>query len=233
MIVFKDADLNLAAKDAVMYSTCNAGQVCCSIERIYVDASIKKQFEDLCVQECQKVKAGPFDNDASTIGPMVSKVQREKVEKQVQDAISHGAKILHTGEIIATDVQCKNGNYYPATILTDLVQDMEISKAETFGPVVAIYEFDGSEEQAIELANDTNYGLAASVYSQDLEKCQRVSRFISAGQVGINTWSVVDAPTQCPWVGHKESGMGYHSGNDGYRQFSVPKSIVFKSSKED
>lgn len=226
MIVFPDADLNLAAKDAVMFSTCNAGQVCCSVERIYVDRSIKQQFEDLCVRECQKVKAGPFDNAESVIGPMVSSLQRDKVDSQVRDAVSHGARVLFTGDVIGPN---HAGNtYFPATVLTDLTQDMDITKEETFGPVVAIYEFDGTEEQAISMANDTNYGLAASVYSEDLDKCQRVSRHIRAGQVGINTWSLMCAPTRCPFVGHKESGMGYHSGVDGYRQYSVPKSIVLR-----
>lgn len=231
MIVFQDADLNLAAKDAVTYSTCNAGQVCCSIERIYVDQKIKKQFEELCVQECQRVKAGPYENAESVIGPMVSELQRSKVDAQVRDAILHGARVLYSGEVLASESQQQPNvgtTYYPATVLTDLTHDMEITKEETFGPVVAIYEFDGSEEQAIQLANSTNYGLTASVYGQDLERCQRVSRHIRAGQVGINTWSILDAPKQCPFVGHKESGMGYHSGKDGYRQYSVPKSIVLK-----
>jgi acyl-CoA reductase-like NAD-dependent aldehyde dehydrogenase len=237
MIVFRDADLNLAAKDAVTYSTCNAGQVCCSIERIYVDRQIKRQFEELCVQECQRVKAGPFENAESVIGPMVSELQRSKVDAQVRDAISHGARILYTGDILTSkshqqEKHLSGNTYYPATVITDLTHDMEITKEETFGPVVAIYEFDGSEEQAIKLANSTNYGLTASVYGQDMEKCQRVSGRIRAGQVGINTWSILDAPKQCPFVGHKESGMGYHSGSDGYRQYSVPKSIVLKKRYE-
>jgi acyl-CoA reductase-like NAD-dependent aldehyde dehydrogenase len=227
MIVFQDADLQLAAKNAVIWSTYNAGQVCASVERIYVDRCIKKQFEELCVHECEKVKAGSFNNPASTMGPMVSWLQKTHVDAQVCDAVLHGAHILYKGEVLEVP-QFENGVgcYYPATVLADLTHDMAITKEETFGPVVAIYEFDGSEEQAIELANNTNYGLTASVYSQDLKKCQRVSLQIRAGQVGINTFSVVEAPMKCPFVGHKESGIGYHSGMDGYRQYSVPKSIV-------
>jgi acyl-CoA reductase-like NAD-dependent aldehyde dehydrogenase len=227
MIVFQDADLQLAAKNAVIWSTYNAGQVCASVERIYVYRCIKKQFEELCVHECEKVKAGSFNNPASTMGPMVSWLQKTHVDAQVCDAVLHGAHILYKGEVLEVP-QFENGVgcYYPATVLTDLTHDMAITKEETFGPVVAIYEFDGSEEQAIELANNTNYGLTASVYSQDLKKCQRVSLQIRAGQVGINTFSVVEAPMKCPFVGHKESGIGYHSGMDGYRQYSVPKSIV-------
>jgi len=233
MVVFSDANLPQAARDAVEYSTCNAGQVCCSIERIYVADSVKQQFEELCVEACRAVQAGPFDCKESTIGPMVSRMQRSKVEAQVQDAVAHGAKVLCTGKVIATDAQQQNGNYYPATVLTDVSQDMQISREETFGPVVAIYTFNDTEEKAVHLANSTQYGLTASVYSNDLEKCQRVSQCINAGQVGINTWSLMDAPVACPWVGHKESGMGYHSGRDGYRQYSVPKSLVFKRESTD
>lgn len=230
MIVFKDADLELAARDAVKCSTCNAGQVCCSVERIYVDSNVKNKFEELCVAECHKVVAGPHNDKEATMGPMVSKIQLENVKKQVNDAIINGATVLYSGSIVADDQQIANGNYYPATVLTNLRQDMEISRNETFGPVVAIYEFSGTEEEATELANDTPYGLSASVYSMDLEKAARVASGINAGQVGVNAWSMSTAPLKCPWIGHKESGHGYHSGRDGYRQFSVPKSIIFEPS---
>ena len=229
MIVFDDADLELAAKDAVYCSTTNCGQVCCSVERIYVDASIKATFEELCIKECQNVKAGPWDHKDTTIGPMVSQIQMERVTTQVSGAVSSGAKVLYTGEVLE-EAKASPGNFIPATILTDLKQDMEITRTETFGPVIAIYEFDGSEEMAIELANDSNYGLSASVYSRDISKGARVASSIRAGQVAINAWALSTAPIRCPWVGHKESGFGYHSGKDGYKQFSVPKSIMIGES---
>ena len=104
---------------------------------------------------------------------------------------------------------------------------MDIQHLETFGPVVSLSTFDGSEEEAVRLANDTEYGLASSVYTTDIEKARRVARKIKAGQVGINCYSIDNADLRCPWVGHKSSGFGYHSGKDGWRQFSVPKSLVF------
>lgn len=103
---------------------------------------------------------------------------------------------------------------------------MVIQQEETFGPVVAIAGFDGSEEEAVSLSNDTPYGLSACVYSSDVAKANRVSRRIRAGQVGVNNYPMMNASPSCPWVGHKGSGFGYHSGPDGWRQFSMPQSIV-------
>lgn len=104
---------------------------------------------------------------------------------------------------------------------------MDIQQVETFGPVVSISSFDGSEQQAISLANDSEYGLASYVYTKDLDKAKRVARRIRAGQVGINCYSSANADMKCPWVGHKSSGFGFHSGIEGFKQFSVPKTFVF------
>ena len=112
------------------------------------------------------------------------------------------------------------------TVLTDLRQDMAIQREETFGPVVAIAGFDGTEAEAVRLSNDTEYGLSACVYSGDVERATRVSQRIRAGQVGVNNYPMLNAALTCPWVGHKGSGFGYHSGPDGWRQFSMPQSIV-------
>jgi len=237
MIVFQDADLEKAAKDAVFGSTYNAGQVCCSIERIYVEKSIKSEFEQLCQQECEKINAGPWSNANACIGPMVSSLQMYRVKKQVEDAVEKGAQILCTGPILEPlnkpqddeSFSSSNGNYYPATLLTNLDNSMKITQKETFGPVIAVYEFDGSEESAIQNANDSEYGLSASVYSSDIVKAARVASQIRAGQVVLNSWVMsgdVSTPLECPWVGHKDSGFGYHSGVEGYNQFSVPKSII-------
>ena len=117
-------------------------------------------------------------------------------------------------------------------MLSNLDEASPINTAETFGPVVALSSFDGSEAEAVRLANDSEYGLAAYVYSQDLDKATRVAMGIKAGQVGINNWSLDKAPASCAWVGQKQSGYGYHSGADGWRQFSVPKSLIFNA-KED
>lgn len=231
MIVFGDADLDLAAKDAVRNSISNTGQVCCSIERIYVDRSIKDDFEQKVVKVASEYKVGDGHDPANKVGPMVSPMQRDRVAEQVESAVKAGAKVLYKSEIPQSEGEgAKKGTFYPVTVLSDLNQDMDIQKLETFGPVVALSSFDGSEADAVRLANDTDYGLASCVYSKDLDKARRVARKVQSGQVGINCYTLECADIACPWVGHKNSGFGYHSGMDGFRQFSVPKSLVFKGS---
>jgi len=223
LVVFADADLDKAAGDAVANSVFNAGQVCCAVERIYVEKSVQCQFEEKVVELAKKCKVGVPTEDGVTVGPMVSQMQLDNVKRQVDDSIEKGAKLLYKSEIPATSI----GNFYPVTVVSNLNQDMLIQRAETFGPVVAMATFDGSEAEAAKLANDTEYGLAGYVYTSDLKKGSRVARKIRSGQVGINCYSLLAAQPKCPWVGHKMSGFGAHSGMDGFRSFSVPKSLVF------
>lgn len=216
MIVFADADLDKAANDAVTNSLFNAGQVCCSVERVYVDESVKSLFEEKVVELARVWKVGNPTDESVKMGPMVSTTQVSIVKEQVVKAVESGAKMLYVSEVPKDE----EGNFYPVTVLSDLTQDMTIQKNETFGPVVSIAGFDGSEEEAVRLSNDTEYGLASYVYTGDLQKAARVGRKIRAGQVGINCYSLVCAQSKCPWVGHKGSGMGSHSGMDGFRSFS-------------
>lgn len=195
MVVFADADLDKAARDAVANSVFNAGQVCCAVERIYVEDSVKAEFEEKCVEIAKRQKVGVPTEDGVTMGPMVSQMQLENVKKQVDESIAAGATKLYESEI-PTDLA---GNFYPVTVLSNLKQDMRIQSAETFGPVVALSTFDGTEEEAVKLANDTEYGLASYVYSGDLEKAARVARKVRAGQVGINCYSILAAQPKCPW----------------------------------
>jgi acyl-CoA reductase-like NAD-dependent aldehyde dehydrogenase len=200
MIVFRDADLDLAAADAVKYSLYNAGQVCCSVERIYVDESIRSQFEQKVLQIASTqyhVAPNNKNNDDPTkteVGPLVSSMQRNSVQGQVDDAVQQGATLLYQSEIPPS-----NTHYFPITVLSNLKQTMMIQTQETFGPVVAISTFDGSEMDAIRLANDSEYGLSSSVYTLDLEKAKRVSRNIQSGQVGINCYPLEHANVACPW----------------------------------
>jgi len=222
MVVFADADLEKAADDAVTWSLYNCGQVCCGIERIYIEDSVKDAFEAKVQEKAKAWIAGDGSDPASKIGPMVSDMQRQQVAAHVKDAVNNGAKKLCEAEVRGS----AKGNYFPATVLTDLKQEMRIMQEETFGPVVAICCFDGSEAEALRLANDSEYGLTACVYSADKAKATRVAMGIHAGQVGVNAYPMATASASCPWVGHKGSGFGYHSGPDGWRQFSVPKSII-------
>jgi acyl-CoA reductase-like NAD-dependent aldehyde dehydrogenase len=208
MIVFADADLNVAARDAVAYSLANTGQVCCSIERIYVDESIYDDFCKRVTQVATTFSVGNGQDPHVKVGPLVSPIQRDHVDAQVQDALERGATLLYQSDIpenhTNTDVTCTatltlTTCFYPVTVLGDVTHEMDVFSRETFGPVVALSKFDGSEEQAIQLANQTEYGLASSVYTTDLAKAQRVASAIDAGQVGINCYAIEHMNIHCPW----------------------------------
>jgi acyl-CoA reductase-like NAD-dependent aldehyde dehydrogenase len=263
MVVMADADLALAAHDAVAYSLANAGQVCCSFERIYVAEEIYDDFIQRVVTIAQSYRVGNGLDPETKVGPLVSARQRQKVVEQVDDAVAQGARLVYQSDVpIGT-----NGHYYPVTVLTDVTSHMKVYRDETFGPVISIIRFSGTEQDAIDLANDTEYGLAASVYSRDIEMATRLSSSIRAGQVGVNCYAPMNMESTVPWVGHKavrlknyywyrvgwfvlsmpttkqgldlpillswicffsgQSGYGYHSGCEGFNNFSLPKTIVF------
>jgi acyl-CoA reductase-like NAD-dependent aldehyde dehydrogenase len=225
MIIFEDADLDLAVKDAVAYSLSNTGQVCCSIERVFVAQPIYATFQKKVIEEAKKYKVGNGMDPTVSVGPMVSVHQCSIVQQQVSEAIKDGAKLLYQSDV-PTCTSSEKTSFYPVTVISDVTEGMSIYKDETFGPVITLIPFDGSEDRAIELANDTEYGLAGSVYSVNVQKAQRVADQIDAGQVGINCYSIEHMNVACPWVGHKNSGFGFHSGRDGIHNFSIPKSIV-------
>jgi acyl-CoA reductase-like NAD-dependent aldehyde dehydrogenase len=227
MVVMPDADIDKAARDAVHYSLYNAGQVCCSIERVYVAESVYKDFQERVVQYAKEYRTGFGMDPDVNLGPLVSTMQRDHVEAHVQDAVDKGASLLYQGEL--AQAAPPNSSFYPATVVADVTPEMKMYYEETFGPVVAITPFDGSENEGVRLANDTNYGLASCVYTKDMDQAQRMALKIHAGQVGINAYAIENMHVKCPWVGHRDSGYGYHSGEEGVLQFSVPKSIIYTS----
>ena len=232
MVVFGDADLDAAAKDAVDFSLANCGQVCCAVERVYVDKSIAPAFEAKVLEHAKSYVAGDGLETASTIGPLVSEMQRQTVHRHVEAAQKAGARCILGGKLPPKSAK---GTFYPPTVLADVPHAAkEITQEETFGPVVALTTFDGEDETAVQLANDSTYGLTASVYSGDLKRAGRVASRIQAGQVGVNNNPLSGArDIRCPFVGHKHSGYGSHSGKDGWRQFSVPKSLLYASPPEE
>ena len=218
LVVFGDADLGAAAEVAVRHSLRNAGQVCCSVERVYVADEVAERFEQLVLERARAWRHGPGGEEGVDMGPMISTEQRAKVEAQVEDARSKGARILLGGE-----TPSGAGAFYPATVVADVGDSMELAREETFGPVVALSRFSGDEEEAVRLANDTPYGLGANVFTADTERGLRCARRIRSGQVGVNRY-LTSAPDS-PWIGQRQSGFGYLGGVAGYRQFAVPKTI--------
>lgn len=218
MVVFGDANLEEAAKSAVEHSLRNTGQVCCSIERVYVAESIADEFEERVCSIAAGWDFGDSFEGSAKMGPLVSEAQRDKVAAQVRQATEAGAALRLGGK-----TPDGPGWFYPATVLTGVAQDNPITHAETFGPVVAVTRFDGTEAEGVRLANDTIYGLGANVWTGDAERGQRVAGAMRAGQVGVNRY-LGGAPGS-PWVGARQSGFGFLGGPDGHRQFTVPKTI--------
>ena len=160
MVVFGDADLDAAAKDAVDFSLANCGQVCCAVERVYVDKSIAPAFEAKVLEHAKSYVAGNGLETASTIGPLVSEMQRQTVHRHVEAAQKAGARCILGGKLPPKSARAPST---PPTVLADVPHAAkEITQEETFGPVVALTTFDGEDETAVQLANDSTYGLTAS-----------------------------------------------------------------------
>ena len=213
LIVLKDANIDSAARFAVASSFENAGQMCTSTERIFVDISIAELFESKVVQYAKNYKVGSWDKE-SDIGPIINKKQRDMILSQIDNAVEKGAKIIF-GE-----KQNKEGFILP-TVLTNVSNDMKIFQDETFGPVVSISYFETNEE-AILKANDSEFGLGAVIYGK--EGVEEIAEELEAGMLGINQG--LGSAGDTPWVGSKQSGFGYHGSPDGHRQFTQVKVIT-------
>ena len=221
LVVFADADLEAAAQTAVRHSLRNTGQVCCSVERIYVAEEVAEEFEAKVLDLAAVWSHGDPFEEGVRMGPMVSAAQRTIVAEQVDDAREKGARVLLGGEL-----PDGAGWFYPATVVADVTTDMALAREETFGPVVALSSFSGDELEAVRLANDTRYGLGANVYTRDAARGLRVARAIRSGQVGVNRY--LGGASGAPWVGARQSGFGYLGGVEGHRQFTLPKSISYQ-----
>lgn len=224
MIVFKDANLKRAAKGAVWGAFTNSGQVCMSAERLYVERSVYDEFLQLLKEEVRELKHGTDEN--ADVGSMTFPAQKDIVCSHLEDALTHGANIL-TG---STPDKWNDGMFLPPTIITNVNHHMKIIQEETFGPVLPVIPFD-TEEEAILLANDTEFGLNASVWSLNLEKARRVASKLVSGAVVINDVLVSVANHHLPFGGAKTSGLGRYHGEGGLRIFCHEKAIVEDSGK--
>ncbi len=217
MIVLKDADLKKAAGYAVNGSLRNSGQVCVSVERIYVDEKVADEFEKLILDGVKNFKFGDGFDENSDMGPMVNKTQRDHVISQVEEAKKKGAKLLYGGNGVNS-----KGFFMEPTVLTNLKDSHDIMVRETFGPVVCIQKVKSGEE-AIEKANNSPFGLGATIWTKSKKKGKELARKIESGMIGLNRG--IGGVSGTPWVGIKQSGFGYLGSIDGMRQLTVPQKI--------
>jgi acyl-CoA reductase-like NAD-dependent aldehyde dehydrogenase len=220
MIVLADANLERAANACVWGGLVNSGQVCLSVERVYVEEPIYDRFVESVKEKMSAVRQGPPSIEAD-VGSMTFPPQLEKVERHVADAVAKGAKVLAGGKR-RTGLP---GLFYEPTLLVDVTHDMEVMRDETFGPVIPIMKVRDAEE-AVRLANDSRYGLGASIFTRDVEKGRAIARRIEAGGICVNDCLVHFAVTDLPQGGLKESGIGHRHGKEGIRKYSLQKSVV-------
>jgi len=229
MIVLRDADLERAANAAAWGSCFMTGQVCMSVERIYVEKDIAAEFKRRLKARIQSIRTGP-DEPASTLeyGPFTGPRQIEIVESHIADAISKGAVVETGGNRLPSTA---DSHYFQPTLISNVNHDMKIMVEETFGPVACVMEVNDLEE-AIERANDSEFGLNASVWTQDIAKGIDVAKRIQAGNVCVNDCILNAGVQSLPFGGIKQSGVGSRHGNErGLHAFCYTKAVMIETRK--
>ncbi len=219
-IIFADADLNEAVSTAVTARLINNGQSCIAAKRFIVVKEIADEFESLFVEKMSKVKTGDPMNDETELGPLAREDLLNELDAQVKLSVTKGAKILTGGEI-----SNRNGYFYPATVLTNVQKGMPAYEQELFGPVAAIIRAK-DENNAIEIANDSEFGLGASLWTNDIEKAKEFTHKIEAGSVFVN--GLVKSDPRLPFGGIKKSGYGRELSHYGIKEFVNIKTVWIK-----
>ena len=220
MVVLDDAHIVNAARGAIWGAFANCGQSCSSVERCYVHESIAAQFIAEVVKETKRLRQATSADNAVDLGPMSSERQLSIVERHVNQAINNGAVALTGGERLRDVV----GPFYPPTVLTNVTHEMDVMREETFGPVLPIMTF-RTDDEAIRLANDSDFGLTASVWTNNIGRGQQIARQIDAGTVTINEVLYTHAIAQTPWGGTKQSGLGRTHGQAGLLELVRPQHV--------
>src|SRR5213082_1124081 len=222
-IIFGDADLDAAIAGSVRSSFANQGQVCLCGSRLFVERPVYNEFVERFVEKASQLRVGDPLETGTEQGAIVSKMQLDKVKFYVDLARQEGGEIAVGGSAPpAPNDRCKNGYFFPPTVITGLPVACRVNREEIFGPVVTITPFD-NEEQVIGYANDTEYGLASSVWTQNLNRAHRVAERIHTGTVWVNCWLVRDL--RVPFGGMKQSGVVREGGEEALRFFTEPKNI--------
>ncbi|MBN2356381.1 aldehyde dehydrogenase family protein, partial [candidate division KSB1 bacterium] len=220
-VVAADADIRRAAKGVVWGSLFSAGQVCASIERVYVAQPVAEPFIQACLDEIRKVRVGdPLDANTD-VGPMTTAEQMQIVQHHLADAVAGGAKILYGGERIKG-----KGFFIQPTLLTQVDHSMKVMTEETFGPIVAIMAVKDIDE-AVRMANDSKYGLSAYGWTRSRATAKKMMRELDAGTVMINDATSSWGEPNAPWVGFKQSGIGLSRSEYGLREMVQVKYVSY------
>ena len=213
MIVLDDADLDVASSGAVWGAFVNTGQACLSVERCYVHRSIHDGFVNTCAEKTSRLRVGNGMNSETDVGPLINERQLLSVEQHIEDAVSRGAQVVQGGHRLPA----LGANFYAPTVLKHVTHEMRIMREETFGPVLPIMALD-SDAEVIKLANDSDFGLAASVWTRDRARGERIARQINAGTVMVNDALSCFGISEAPHGGVRASGIGRTHGRVGLEE---------------
>lgn len=223
-LVFDDADLQAAAEGAIASKFRNAGQTCICTNRIYVQQGVADEFARIMGEKLQEQVVGNGLDEGVTIGPLINEAALLKVKDQLADALQKGARLVCGGKQL-TDGEYQSGYFFEPTVLTQATHAMTIAHEETFGPLAPIFTFT-SEAEAVQRANDTPYGLASYLYTNDVSRIFRVSEALEYGIIGVN--DPIPTVAQAPFGGVKESGMGREGGKYGIEDYLEYKFVSLK-----
>jgi len=223
-IIFADCDYDKMLATTVRSSFANQGQICLCGSRIFVEEKIYDQFKKDFIQKVKQLKVGHPSRSTSDIGALVSKGHLEKIEAYVEIAENEGGKII-CGGLEVTIPGYENGYYFQPTVIEITENSCRINQEEIFGPIVTIMPFK-TDEQALALANDTKYGLSATLWTNNLNRTMQFSKQLHTGIVWVNTWMLRDLRT--PFGGQKDSGVGREGGVEALRFFTEPKNICIQ-----
>ena len=220
LIVLDDADVDVASSGAVWGSLMNAGQTCLSVERCYVHRSLHEVFLEACRSKIARLRVGNGIDSEVEMGPLIHERQLHIVEDQVNDAVQRGARLLAGGRRLSE----LGPNFYAPTLLADVTNDMRVMQEETFGPVLPVAPFD-SDEEAIRLANDSEFGLAASVWTRNRQRGEAMAERLKAGTVMLNDMISCFGIAEAPHGGFKHSGIGRTHGEMGLAEMVQTKYV--------
>lgn len=221
LIICEDANLDRAADIAVMANFFSSGQVCTNGTRVFIPQGLKSAFEQAIVERVKRIRMGDPQDADTNFGPLVSFSHMDKVLSYIESGKQQGAKVLIGGERVTT-ASMAQGAYVQPTVFTDCHDDMKIVQEEIFGPVMSILAYDTIEE-AIQRANNTNFGLAAGVVTQNISQAHQIIHQLEAGICWINTWG--ESPAEMPVGGYKQSGVGRENGISTLNHYTRTKSI--------
>jgi len=227
-LILEDVNLDVAVNSSLASIFLNQGQMCTAMSRIFAQNNIYDKFLASFVEKARRIKLGPADNFETQMGPLINDAQRKKLINYIDKARVEGARVLCGGNL-PQNAEFKNGYFFEPTVLTQVTAQMHIFKEEVFGPVVIIERF-SNVDQAVELANNSDFGLASCIWTKNLELAREIAGRLNSGTVWINTYGMFY--NQLPYGGFKQSGFGKELGREGFLEYTRIKNIVLDQSCE-